>query len=668
MPKKIDNLTPKDMIDVYKSYKAAASKTGTSKTTALRKIGKKAKEIPPPQQITMIKLQHGDYPHPRIVGFDSTCGRTIEGLDNQILLATNRFPKETFINKLAYNEKAETIIQVLKAEAAEIGFLLGAGDVAIIDGAGEWRKGIRGVSDKVIIQLCTFHLIRRLHKNFPTGNKALEQLDESLIAGREEFNRIIIGIVKAKDKSTRSARIAELERKPLTEPMKKYWKRLQKDLEFYHTLDEQPFCEIDQKYEVDPRDNNFTEREARKIQHLRKKENGFKNQENTQNLVNGLFLSDRTNAKISKLKREIPEFQPVYRFSVPLQLYSVALVDLWLFTRLYQIPRTILQGVAGRLNRIEAKQFSFTSIALPSFAGALKDIVVGLLAKLNLNSEANYSSSKYLFHYNFPALSNEMPCEEKTLLTIKDAIEDMQKITRQYSGNYTIQKYKVAVDILEAISGINLKPYYKRLLSQGLISNHCPRKWNYARKRIELRKQLEEDQKVAGIKFFKNGLVAYITDPNTPAAKLLIISAGLDKPAIPMDTIPVRALKRNKHLTEQNGVKINDSIYDSDLMASVNPLNDEHVSYYQCGGKNVPLGLKIGELMIVLSPTVITGTSAEKIYQESPSMSDLKINNELGLDYKKARAGFSLREYGLAHALKATDMPKTAEPIKEQGK
>ena len=48
-------------------------------------------------------------------------------------------------------------------------------------------------------------------------------------------------------------------------------------------------------------------------------------------------------------------------------------------------------------------------------------------------------------------------------------------------------------------------------------------------------------------------------------------------------------------------------------------------------------------------------------------MSDLKINNELGLDYKKAVANFSLREYGKRIALKATDMPNTAEPIKEQG-
>jgi hypothetical protein len=133
MQKKSKKLTQKRYNEIYKSYEAAGSDAGVSKITALRKIRKEAQEIPPPQQITIIKLKNGDYPHPRIIDVDTTSARTIEGLDNQVLIATIRFPKkEVLINKLLFNEKSETIQQVLKAEALDIGLVLDERDVVII--------------------------------------------------------------------------------------------------------------------------------------------------------------------------------------------------------------------------------------------------------------------------------------------------------------------------------------------------------------------------------------------------------------------------------------------------------------------------------------------------------------------------------------------------------
>jgi hypothetical protein len=522
-------------------------------------------------------------------------------------------------------------------------------------------------------------LERKLDKNFSTSDIAMELVDETAIELRKVFKDLIMGIAKARNQGTRSALINQLKSMPLLESMPSMWscwKRLKKDLDagFLHTLDEQPFYEVYRTNGVDIRDNNVAEAECKRVQTLRKSGNGFKKLESTQNRLNGFFLDDRTNDKISRVKREISEFQPTYCFNIPLQLCALNLADLGLFTKIYQIPGQVLKDAAERFQRIGVKQFSFIPCALPSFARELQNVVEGLFADLNIPYEAENSADPLSLTHkrkqNFPALSNEIVTEDKTLLIFKEALEKTQEITQRYCGNYVIQRYMVAVDVLETVSGIRLKPYYKMLLSQGLISNHCPRKWNYSRKRVILQKQLEEGQNAQSVEFRENGWVAYITNPNTVAAKMLMSNAGLDKPAVPERFIFEDALRRNRRFTGHNRVKIGDGIYDTDLLALlIKSLKTADFSLHQ-SGKDMPLGIKIGECMVVVSPMVIIGTNAEKTYLETPSLTDLNMNNFCKTDCKKPK--FSLSQWGRLG--KRIEPPKDcceaqekiAEPIKER--
>ena len=225
-------------------------------------------------------------------------------------------------------------------------------------------------------------------------------------------------------------------------------------------------------------------------------------------------------------------------------------------------------------------------------------------------------------------------------------MDKLQAITRRYSGNYVVQPYKEAVEVLKAVTGIDLKLCYQLSLRQGYISDHCPRHWNFARKRLKLQTQLEEHQNADGIEFMDNGAAAYITDPDTAAAKMLISNSGLDKPEIQRTEIFVEALRRNKRLTGNNRVRIGEGIYDTDLLARVIASNSNSLTatLHQSGGKNMPLGVKIGEHMGAIAPMVITGTDAEKAILETPTLTDLIMNYFLRRDYKKPK--YSLTQRG----------------------
>ena len=291
---------------------------------------------------------------------------------------------------------------------------------------------------------------------------------------------------------------------------------------------------------------------------------------------------------------------------------------------------------------------------MPSFARELQEVVEGLCAKLNIP----YSSADPLSRkHRFPTLSNEAATDEKTLQAFKEAFDKLEAITRRYSGNYVVQPYKEAVEVLKAVTGIDLKQYYRLSLRQGYISNRCPRHWNFARKRLKLQAQLEEHQNADGIEFMDNGAAAYITDPDTATAKILISNSGLDKPEIQRPEIFVEALRRNKRATGYNRIRIGEGIYDTDLLARVIASNSNSLTatLHQRGGKNMPLGVKIGEHMGAIAPTVIIGTDAEKAILEMPTLTDLNVNYFLRRDYKKPK--FSLAHWSLN---KSTELPKAA--------
>jgi hypothetical protein len=659
MQKKYRKLTQKRLNKTYQSYQGAADDAKVTKVTAMKIIKKEAQEAPTPLQVTIYKMQNGVYQHPIIVHVDTTSARTIEGMENQALIVAIQFPngnalkQEVIVNKLLYNEKAETIAQVLMAEVVGAGFVLDERDVVIIDDAKELRKPIPAVSKNVKIQLCLWHLRNRLNIRFSTSLTAEEHVDESDIDVRYVFKGLIMDIAGAKNQSERSASIKRLisMRSSLLKGMWPFWKRFKTDLDagFYHTLDEQPFWEIYHKYEgLDIRNNNLAEAQCHRVQTLRKGANGFKIQDDTQDRFNSFFLGDRTDAKIEKLTRKIPEFKPTYCWNIPLQLGALDLVDQVRFTKVHQIPGFVLEEAAKRFHRIGVKQFSFLPSAVPSFAREIEAVVEELFAKLNIPYVAENFEPLSLSHirkHRFPALSTEVVTEDKNLMAFKEALERTQQITRRYCSNYVIQPYKVAVEIISAMTGMNLRPYYQILLSQGFINNHCPRKWNYGRRRKKLQIQLEEGQNADGVEFRENGTIAFITNPNTAAAKMLISNSGLDKPPVPESFIHMEALRRNRRFTGRNAVKIRDGIYDSDLLALLfRFLRLTDVSLHQ-NGKDMPLGIKIGECMVVVSPMVIIGTKAEETRLDVPLLTELNTNYFLKRDYKKAR--FSLAQWNL---------------------
>jgi hypothetical protein len=85
---KTSSLTPKKWIEDYTNYKARARLQSSrlrhwvSKITSSRTIRKGAKQIPSPGQITILKLQNGEYSHSELLGIDTTSARTIEGINN----------------------------------------------------------------------------------------------------------------------------------------------------------------------------------------------------------------------------------------------------------------------------------------------------------------------------------------------------------------------------------------------------------------------------------------------------------------------------------------------------------------------------------------------------------------------------------------------------------
>ncbi len=665
MKKKSEKLlTKKRYKKTYRSYQAAADDAGVTKQTAMNTI--KMEETPTLRQITLYKVQHGYYQqHPIIVYADSTSTRTVEGMETISLIVVIRFPhgkvhvleKEVVINKLLYNEKADTIMQVIKAELLDVGLVLDERDILIMDGAKELRKGFPGVLKNVKIQGCLVHLKRLLDDLFKTSDTAKEWTDEGIIEVRDEFKRLIRRIARAKNQAERNCSISELENKlesktaSFTDEMRGFWRRFKKDLDagFYHTLDETPFYEIFRIYGEDVRDNNVAEAECKKDQKLRKDSNGFKKHHDTQDLFNSDSGADRLPGGVV-LKRE-PEFKPTYCWHIPLQLGALDLVDTTDYTKLYQIPEPVLKDAAERFHRIEVKlprvkSFSFLSSALPSFARELQEVVEELSAKLNIPYDTDSSVDPLSRKHRFPTLSNEVATDEKTLQAFKEALDKLQAITRRYSGNYVVKPYKEAVEVLKAVTGIDLKHYYQLSLRQGYISDHCPRHWNFARKRLKLQTQLEEHQNADGIEFMDNGAAAYITDPDTAAAKMLISNSGLDKPEIQRTEIFVEALRRNKRLTGHNRVRIGEGIYDTDLLARVIPSDALEASLHQSGGKDMPLGVKIGEHMGAVSPMVIIGTNAEKTYLETPSLTDLVANYFFKRDYKRGKPRFSLSQWG----------------------
>jgi hypothetical protein len=668
MLKKSEKILTREKYNNSKSYQKVADEAKVTKRTAMKIIQKQHHEFPTLSEITKLKLQQGYYQHPFILNVDSTSGRTIEGMDTILLIAVLQFldcetvklKKEVVISKLLYNERADTIVQVLKAELLDIGLNLDERDVIIFDAAKELRKAIPEVFKKAKIQGCLVHLKRLMdEKLFSTSDTAKEWLDEITIAKRDEFKRLIMAIARAKTQTDRSCTISKLEGRLLSVDMSEFrgfWKRLKKDLDadFYHTLDEQPFNDIFHKCGEDIRDNNVAEAECHGVQRLRKGSNCFKKFETTQdrfNFVNGRKRLTKKEAK--QLKRTIPEFEPIYCFSIPLPLAAVDLADTTFTTKMYQTPKTEIEKAEERYHRVPVKNFSFFPSALPSFARELQGALEDLYTKLNIPHTAEEFEDPLRKHH-FPTLDPQVVTEEKTMQIFRGTFDKLQEITRRHCGNYVVQPYKTAVEVLEAVTGVKLKPQYQLLLSQGLISNNCPRKWNYARKRLKLQVQLEKQQNVEGVEFHENGAIAYITDPTTQAAKMLIHSAGLDKPSIPekVHFLVVNELRRNRRFTGHDRVKIEGGIYDSELLgllvksfntADVLNLDGTKASLHQ-GGENMPLGIKINGSMIVVAPTLISGTNAKKVIEETPTLTDLEDNNTYKMNWK-TRPKFDLRQF-----------------------
>ena len=250
------------------------------------------------------------------------------------LLVVIRFPhgkvqvleKEVVINKLLYDEKANTIMQVIKAELLDVGLVLDERDILIIDGAKELRKAFPGVLKNVKVQGCLVHLKKLLDDLFSTSDTAKEWTDEGIIEVRDEYKRLINKIARAKNQTERNCSISELENKlesktaSFKDEMRGFWRRFKKDLDagFYHTLDEKPFYDIWRQYGKDVRDNNIAEAECKIDQRLRKGGCGFKNYTDTQDLFNSVSGAERLPEGVV-LKKE-PEFEPTYCWTIPLQL------------------------------------------------------------------------------------------------------------------------------------------------------------------------------------------------------------------------------------------------------------------------------------------------------------------------------------------------------------
>jgi transposase-like protein len=341
-------------------------KIDVSRTTLFRRIGAIAKDAPGWRELLKAKKEKGHLG--LVMGIDTSTIK-IRGIDCTYLHVGDVTSKEPLVYELIRKKDADTIKPILM-ELKNLGY---SPIIVVSDLARELRLCIREVFPNAIIQGCIYHVTRWLEKELPT-RKNIKKVDKETRILWRKVKSIIRYICISETKLKKTQYLEQLNRFDLDEIAKSVRRRFIRNLEFYHSLDEDKFKDFGKNILYD----NLCERHIRAIKDLRDKFKGFKNSnmEATNDIVKLYWfynVSDRSpleKEEVSFSKKEEESFA----FYMPLTILDECM-NITELSEASGISSEVLKELAKKLGHIVVGNYAITENKLDTIKNRIKDYV-----------------------------------------------------------------------------------------------------------------------------------------------------------------------------------------------------------------------------------------------------------------------------------------------------